>query len=792
MRTFTLLFLSVLCACGQLIGPRLTTGGSPVQRKAVSGRYNPAGKSTDGTPVDLLILPSGTVGTLLTTGLVSAFTLGGGSYNYVDDRTPSHTFLTNAVYSRRTPFNYNGALYSNNTHAILFNMTTALTPGGQNEGFLWQPVGIPTIIGMSATWTFKISLVGNHNFDMLHMQSTNYGVAQFQGVNDTYQFVTHSEPGTANAFSGFTTNHYYNLHSRMNAQKQRLEIILVDSVTGDVIGASSKPISDGYGGYGEFLYIKLQDYLWNGVDNAQLEISMIALNWTQKTFPLEPISVPAPTNLYLVQTDTNAVRLTWVGRGVTTLIERDSGSGYTTLTNEYSSPLGFGSGGRIFFDTNVTEGVTYQYRITSQIGDYTSASVASSSVTITNSHPGFPVVWQQETNDYQASATFNSQADFPMVEQRIKGINQATVQVSKVSFNFDNINEFTATNGEMLQVSFFTETNRGGVHLGTSRGTVMGTNAGYRDFVFFTPAQIPPGTNFWMALEGNWILCQMRLNLDQFGYLPDQGFDYLYHGSSLAGGVTNDLEFKLYIQYTPLPVSNVTTNQVADTAVTITWPDSNQGLVRYKVDQFHGSWTDDVTNTTATNVTITGLTIGETYKWRVYAYIAGQSGSESAKVESQLITLADLPIVTNTYVTSYTGVSEAATAGADEAGYRIVVGSEDIVLTQFGCWMRPGTYLDVGVYLKNSSCTVLASNTIPTLGKTDNAFNYVDPQATAITLTAGGTYYLTRSTGGFTSWSTGTMGTTSAGTATGGYHNDCTVFFGGNDQGGVNFRYYVP
>jgi hypothetical protein len=246
--------LLLLCCAIQLF---------PASRRSIVASKKPGSPTIIGTPVDLLIIPTGTSGTLLDSTLVSGFTLGGGSFAYVDDRTPTHTFLTNEVYTRRTPFNYHGTLYSNNTHAILFNMTTNLTPGGQNEGFVWQPTGLSDIYGVSATMTFKFINVGQHNFDLLHLQSTNYGVSQLHVSDYSYSFVAHSEPGLGGSFSGFTTNHNYNLHSRMNVTKQKLEVVLIDSVTGDLIGAASKPAPTNQG-YGLFSYLKIQDYLWNG------------------------------------------------------------------------------------------------------------------------------------------------------------------------------------------------------------------------------------------------------------------------------------------------------------------------------------------------------------------------------------------------------------------------------------------------------------------------------------------------------------------------------------------------
>jgi hypothetical protein len=526
-------------------------------------------------------------------------------------------------------------------------------------------------------------------------------------------------------------------------------------------------------------------------------MSLIALDWTYKTFPLEPVAVPAPQNLIVTQTDTNKLRITWTGRGVSAIVERNTNStGWVTLDSEFSTPSIYNLG-KEYTDTNVVDGVSYAYRITSQVGDYQSTSLTSGAFTVTNVYAGWDVVWQQMTNEYQALAidTQIAPTGMGMAEQQVKGINTASLQISAVELNFDSIDSFTVTNNEVLQVSIYSKTNHDGVFYGTSRALVVSTNLGWRRFVFHTPVVLPAGSNFWLKVEGNWVKAQLWTMFDDgvAGYRPGEGFDiwfYTVNGfTNNLGGLLADLNFKVYIKYTPLPVSNVTTNQVADTAVTITWPDSNQGLVRYKVDQFHGSWTDDVTNTTATNVTITGLTIGETYKWRVYSYIPGQSGSESAKVESQLITLADLPIVTNTWVTSLSGGS-AGSSAADTNGYKFTVGSSDIVVTDLGTYFTAGTYANTSVELLNSSCTRLAIATVPVAGSTPGAFNWAPTLGTAVTLTAGSTYHIRRNSSGFNEYLYGATPTvTTAASVISGTYNDCS------NPGytvACNFKYYVP
>jgi hypothetical protein len=678
-----------------------------------------------GIPVDLLIIPSGTSGTLLDSAAVAGFTLGGpGAFSYVDSRTPTHIFLTNAVYSRRVPFSIGGVLYSNNTKAILFNMTTNLTPGGQNEGFVWEPTGLADIYGVSATMTFKFINVGQHNFDLLHLQSTNYGVSQLH-VEDGgyYTIASHSEPGTGGSFSGFTSNHLYNLHSRMNVTKQKLEIVLIDSTTGELIGAASKAAPTNQG-YGLFQYIKLQDYLWNGTQNAQLEMSLIALDWTYKTFPLEPITVPPPENLIVTQTDTNKLRVTWTGRGVSAIVERNTNStGWVTLDSEFFTSSIYNLG-KEFTDTNVVDGVSYAYRITSQVGDYQSTSVTSGAFTVTNFYTGWDTVWQQETNEFQ-SLLFNSQitpTGQGIVEQQVKGINTSPLQVSAVELNFDSIDASTIANNEVLQVSIYSKTNHDGVFYGTSRALTVSTNLGWRRFVFHTPAVIPAGSNFWLKVEGNWVKAQLWTMYDDgnAGYRPGEGFDsWFYTANGFTndlGGLPADLNFRVYVRYTPVVPTATTIVQTDTGQVRLGWQDSNNGLASYKIDRLtnNGTWVIGFTNTAqgATNIVINNLVDGHTNFFRIYGYISGATGSESAASNFPAIKINDAPFVAPTFTDAIAGTS-TDTQDSNAAVWRQdVVAGNSGTCTKLRVWIKnPASGAPLKMALFDNSHNLLGQGT---------------------------------------------------------------------------------
>lgn len=711
-----------------------------------------------GTPVDLLIIPSGTAGTLLTYSAVSNFTLGPGSWSYIDHPT-THTLLTNAVYTRRTPFNFGGVLYSNNTHAILFNMDTNLTPSGANEGFQWQPTGLPLIYGASVCMTFKF-VVGNsaHNFDQLMLQSTNYAIAQLQVAAGTYQIVAHSEPQTAGIINGFTTNHYYNLHLRMNVEHQKVEIVMIDTVTGAIIGSASKFITTDQG-YGHLSYYNMQDYLWNTVDPAQLEISMVAMDWTNKRFPLEPVSVNTPTNLLVTQITNNTLRFTWTSAGISEILERNTNStGWVTITNDYNTASIY-EDGRQYIDTNVVAGASYQYRVTSQVGDYQSASASSVAYTITNSYSGFDAVWQQETNEYTIFA-INTQyhpLGQMMIGQYVKGIHTSPMQISKVAINLQDINGLTTQRDEVLQISISSGTNRTGILYGTSRGVVITNVTGWREFTFFSPVIIPAGSNFWIGVEGNWVNCSPYVQIDEFGYLAGQGFDllgltFLGDGTPIltnkVGGNLVDMNFKVFVKHTPVPpTNNLVVTQTDTGTVRLGWQDSNTNLANYRIDQQTngGTWNIGITNTSrgATNIYISGLVDGQTNLFRIYAYVENTTGSESSTTNFPSIKINDAPFTPPTFTDAIPS-SSVDTEDSNAALWRqdIVAGNSG-TCTKLRVWIQnPAAPAPLKMAIYDNAGNLLGSGTRAAHALGAPAWDEVTLDTPVSGITMGNTYKL--------------------------------------------------
>lgn len=139
------------------------------------------------------------------------------------------------------------------------------------------------------------------------------------------------------------------------------------------------------------------------------------------------------------------------------------------------------------------------------------------------------------------------------------------------------------------------------------------------------------------------------------------------------------------------------------------------------------------------------------------------------------------------FVSSISG-GEDATLETGYRGYKIVVGASNINVTQLGCYFTSGTYADVTVKLKDSSCVELASSVVPISGSTANAFNWAPELGSPVTLTAGGTYYITQNVGGFNGFKrNATYTTTAAASITDSADENCT-----NEAVitvAVNFRY---
>lgn len=145
---------------------------------------------------------------------------------------------------------------------------------------------------------------------------------------------------------------------------------------------------------------------------------------------------------------------------------------------------------------------------------------------------------------------------------------------------------------------------------------------------------------------------------------------------------------------------------------------------------------------------------------------------------------------TNTWVTSVTGGFASAPGGDTESGFKITVGASDIVVTDLGVYFETGTYADVLVKLRNSSCTVLASATVADGGGSIAELRWAPTLGTAITLTAGQVYYITRDHTGFNEILQGaSYTTTSAATLNSGANESCAD---PSYTAGVNFKYYVP
>lgn len=736
MRLALLILLFPLSLLGQSLSHTAAYRGAATSRAAPG----------DGSvPVDLLWNFNGqTAGVLVTTNIFGTARVGSqlGSVDFTGGSVTNHCFISNISYTLPFPLSVGGVLFSNVTKELVFNAG----PSDTAEMFQWVPDGISPIFGISAMLVLRIVSTSDANYDIPNIAAGNFGVAQWQvtsgGAN--VQIVAHREPGTANAITGILTNHLYREYIRVSYAEQKVEVAIVDANTGLLVGSSSKPDGDPYLSLN---YILFQDYLTTG--SSRIEMSMMALDWTNKKFPLENITIPAPTNVYVVQTATNTIRLLWTGSGVTVRIERDAGSGFSTVTNGYTAFFNE-THQKEFNDTNLTEGVTYTYRITSEVGDLTSTPVTSAGILVTNSHPGFDTVWQQQVLEFQSFAvdTQIPTAAFPAaIEQHIKGINTSTVLVSQVDFKFSSVNETTVTNGEKLSVSFYSQTNHQGVHYGTSPGVGITTNIGWKSFAFFTPVALPPGSNCFVSLEGTWPKTEMVVMSDFIGsgsYFTGEGFNFWYNGADNTGGDPYDMVFKIYVKYTPVPPIPLTITQTASNQVTLTWDDSpNGGLVSYKLDlkTNNGIYTVPYTNSSqgATSLVVNGLSDGKTNFFRIYGYISGAAGSESATTNFPSIVIDNSPYAAPTFTDSLAGASTDTSDSNSAAWQQSVVCGTTGHCTKLRVWCRTFNFAaSVKLALYDNSNNLLGNAEAVSISP--SAGSWVTVTISPVSVTSGTTY----------------------------------------------------
>ncbi len=325
-----------------------------------------------GTPVDLLFQWTGTQG-LLTTNIVKASQIGSDkgtiSYTYADF---THVILTNSSFTR-APFNVGGTLYSNFSQSLDFNQDIATA----HEGFTWVPGQNHT--NFSATMVFRPNLSGTAaNRDFIVIGGGTFSVVEFiVDSGGSGYLVAHGDNGATTkvaATDRLTNNRDYSITLRHNVTAKRVEVMVIDSAGGFLVGSGYAASSIA----GPIASIQFKDYLWASGTTGNYYARFLAFDWSNAAMPLEPMPTVLPvTNLVSSQAATNEIDVSWgyQARSDWTLEKNDGTNWSTVWTTNLNS----------YTDTqNLVIGATYTYRVTANAFQYSSTATTSTPLTLVN------------------------------------------------------------------------------------------------------------------------------------------------------------------------------------------------------------------------------------------------------------------------------------------------------------------------------------------------------------------------------------------------------------------------
>jgi len=347
--------------------------------------------SDEPVPANLLMdMEQGVVGSLVTLAMLENSTHGGGGAWEFLDSDPDHTFVITGNLNRRVPFVVDAVEYSGaGTKALYFDLDLRYIGNLGIDVIRYQLPAGHTDISVNFQVEFGADRdpdgVGDVRQDHVMITAgSNFCVLQ--------QFIASSEavdsPGTIRAHSntGVDSNFGYNIAFkkfkhysctlRMNTTTSFCELVVLDGVTGEFVGAS-RCAADG----GEGTRFTVQDYLtafggYTTYDN-------IAIDWTTAAFPMEPFILPPVGGLSVSQSSFNELTVFWTSKAFSVRIERSANGGpfvtiQADLEEVYIRTISS------YMDTTVSDGVSYVYRVTALINEHESISQTFTPVVVDN------------------------------------------------------------------------------------------------------------------------------------------------------------------------------------------------------------------------------------------------------------------------------------------------------------------------------------------------------------------------------------------------------------------------
>jgi hypothetical protein len=200
----------------------------------------------------------------------------------------------------------------------------------------------------------------------------------YNGNNNTAGYVrAHGEiNGTTSTFgkliSGISRGVPYLVTLYLDTDNNGALVLVQDAVTFAFIGASWAASDD----TGNVTSMILQTYLWP--HEGTIEYDFLAMDWTNRTFPVVAFHLPPVTALSGLNSDTGEVTLTWTSYATHFQIERNvNGGAYSTIETGVSVP----NTPNTYADDGLAAG-SYRYRIVAKVGGVSSTAVTSDAIVV--------------------------------------------------------------------------------------------------------------------------------------------------------------------------------------------------------------------------------------------------------------------------------------------------------------------------------------------------------------------------------------------------------------------------
>lgn len=494
-----------------------------------------------GTPVNMILdLSATTNGTLLTAAMLNSGQIGtaGDKWSWAQSRTPlNHTFSSTASYTRRTPVSCDGADYDGAvTREIKFDHDYEIAHPASPiyDEFTGTPPAAYSDLIVSGLYKFN-AVVGAEpavGIDHINISGTSYVTMQ-QSLPSGGTGGTAGDLHVETQQSGITykstavpvdANVLYACHLFFNGTIGRVSLVVLDAATGALIGTSDA-LSDILGH--TVSYVIIHDYLtWGG---GKSFAGFLCFSHTANAVtPRETFTTPDPTAVAVSQTNTGQVSLTWTSKAISFKLEQKHLGVWTTLAaNAYARDIStpVTEGDFVYVINGLTDGETYSFRVTANVGTHASAAVETSPDVTINDLP-FSGGWHDiiavgtaDTNELKntGDAWYGGGLTLPAGT-----ISRLRLYAQEVG-NDTNLKLvlFTSAKAFVASVTALIPRN---------------ITPGYIELDVDTPAVIPGGSGYWFGFEPDASLITVKYQ-NSVGTL---GYETIAYGSFPENPFTED------------------------------------------------------------------------------------------------------------------------------------------------------------------------------------------------------------------------------------------------------------